>query len=229
MRKVSQLALCLVLSPLLAAQQTVPSPQVVFASLPKGTQVNLVLLQAVSSLIARKRQTVRMAVAEDLTTSGYVLIPAGTPVVGIVWRQRTPIPGKRNGYVWVKPSSLTLPDGSRLKLLETPPGWNKCGGMGTWCLGYIAMAPYTIVGLASLLFGSHYHPSQPGKDLAAKACLPLPGYIAKDRRFRVPTLNALGNPLSIASARAQVAACNPEFPPVPYNFGKVAPPTVSLE
>lgn len=227
-RKFLPTALCLLLSPLLVAQQAASPTKLVFASLPKGTQLNLVLLETVSSLTARKGQKVRMAVAENLTASGHVLISAGTPVVGVVSNRRAPIPGKRDGYVWIKPESLMLPDGTQLKLLEQPPGWNACGGMGKWCWGYLDL-PFTLVGLTSLLFESHHHPDQPGDDRLLKACWPFPGYTAADYSFGITDSGMTEASASIASNKALVAACHIEFPPVPYNFGYVKPPTAKTK
>ncbi len=222
-----QFALCVYLSPLLVAQQAAPSTESLFASLPKGTQLDLVLLETVSSLTEKKGQTIRMAVAESLTAGGHVLIPAGTPVVGVVTSQRAPIPGKRNGYVLIRPMSVTLRDGSRIKLLEQPPGWNACGGMGKWCWGYLDL-PFTLVGLASLAFDTH-HPDQPGDDRPLKACWSLPGYTAADHSFGIDDSKTAERSPSIASNIPLVAACHAEFPPVPYNYGYVRPPTVKTE
>ena len=225
-RMLLQSALCLALCPMLAAQQAAPSTKSVLASLPKGTQINLVQLETVSSRTARKGQTVRMAVAENLTASGHILIPIGTPVVGVVSRRRAPISGKRNGYVVIKPLSLTLRDGSRLKLLEDPPGWNACGGMGKWCWGYLT--PFGLLGLATLPFDMH-HPDQPGDDRTVKACWSFPGYTARDHSFSTDDSNSAETTPLIASNIPLIAACHVEFPPVPYNYGYVKPPTVKTE
>jgi hypothetical protein len=231
------------MAPLLAAQQagesvpaqsresctaTAPAkPALVF--IPKGTQINLVLLETVSSKTAKKGQSVGLAVAQDFVVNGIVVIAAGTPALSVITNQRKPIPGKRNGSVWFKPASLMLENGLRLKLLENPPGWNPCGGMGTWCIGYVAMAPYTIVGLVSLLFETHHHPDQPGEDKSLKACWPLPAYTASSYKFSTAVLNGAETAPSVSSTRVLVDACHPEFPPLPYNFGSVKPPTAKIE
>ena len=213
-RKMLQAILCVILCPLLAAQQRASSTKSAFVSLPKGTQVNLVLLETVSSLTAKKGQTIRMAVAESLTAGGHVLIPMGTPVVGVVSRRRAPIPGKRNGYVVIRPVSLTLRDGSRIELLEQPPGSNACGGMGKWCWGYLT--PFGLFGLATLPFDMH-HPDQPGDDRPVKACWSFPGYTVADYSFWIDDSNAAERTPSIASNIPLIAACHVEFPPIPYN------------
>lgn len=241
-RETIPFVLCICLAPMRAQQgdhsQPVPPANErtsaapvkgIFFKLPKGTQVNLVLLEALSSATAEKGQSVRLAVAQDLTAGGFVAIAAGTPVSGVVSFERKSTPGKRDGYLWFKPTCLTLQNGFRIKLLEQPPGWNRCGGMGTLCFGYVAMAPYSIVGLASLLFESQHHPDEPGKDTTHKACWPLTGFTAAKYGFWEPASNAVEPSSAVSPDLSRLVACHPEFPPLPYNYGAVDPPTAKLE
>jgi len=80
-RHTLQAALCIALSPLLVAQHTRPLSKPVLVSLPKGTQLNLVLLETISSFTARKGQAIRLAVATDLMAGGCVVIPVGYVVM----------------------------------------------------------------------------------------------------------------------------------------------------
>lgn len=142
--KFLQSVLCLCLSPLLVAQEAADpaimpnressaSAHAVSAAsikVPKGTEVNLVLLESISSATAKKGQTVHMAVAQDVEVDGTIVIPGGAPANGIVTHLRKAVPGKNDGYVELKGVGLTLPNGTPMKLSEYPPGEDACGDFG---------------------------------------------------------------------------------------------------
>jgi hypothetical protein len=109
-------------------------------NLPRDTEVELILMETVSSATATKGQAVRLAVAKDIFVQGRILIPRGTLASGVVSRVRKGVPGERDGNVEVRPVALTLADGTKLKLKEYPTGEDACGDMGPcWAFGLFAV------------------------------------------------------------------------------------------
>jgi hypothetical protein len=78
MRKLPVFALWLELVPLLSAQQATTT------IVPKGTEIELVSLETVSTETAAKGSRVRFAVANDVAIRGATVIHAGTPVMGVI-------------------------------------------------------------------------------------------------------------------------------------------------
>ena len=168
-RTTLQAALCLLLSPLLVAQQTPGStgqapdqnPSATTRSskreIPKGTRIPLVLLDPLSSATAQKGQTIRFAVARDVVVDGTTVIRRGAAATGIVTKARKAVAGKRDGYVWFDLVSLTLPGGP-LTITHYVQSESADGGDG-WCWGFgsclvLLVMMYTI-----------YFPIQSVKDL----------------------------------------------------------------
>jgi hypothetical protein len=73
-RRISQSALCLLLSPLLVAQQ---NTRLTNLQLGKDTEIHLRLDQDVSSASVREGDRVRYVVVDDVLVDGVVVIPAG--------------------------------------------------------------------------------------------------------------------------------------------------------
>ena len=122
--------------------------------LEKGQEVELQLLESVSSATGRNRQVVKLATVSDVVENGIIAIPKGAPAVGVVKHVRKALPGKKNGYLEIEASELTLPNGTIVKLGEYPPGDDACGDMGPcWAL-FIAAAPFTPLLLVRWLAGS---------------------------------------------------------------------------
>lgn len=119
-------ALCLAFCPLLAAQQASEAPErfeggVVPAPgpksiVPKHAKIKLILLETISSATASKGQSVRMAVAEDVSVNGIVVIPKGTPAIGVTDFVRKAVPGKKDGDVSIKPISVNPPNSRPITL-----------------------------------------------------------------------------------------------------------------
>ena len=119
-RSMLQSVLCLILCPLLAAQQaassgqgpavpgSLPTAQSEGATitLPRGTIVPLFPLETVSSATAQVGQAIRFAVSADVVVNGTVVIPKDTPVSGVVTHARKAVPGRRDGRIEVKPVTL---------------------------------------------------------------------------------------------------------------------------
>lgn len=79
MRMMLKSALCFVLVPILAAQQATTA-----VTVPQNTRIDLVTLETLSTESAKRGAQVRFAVAHDVTINGVTVIPAGTPVTGVV-------------------------------------------------------------------------------------------------------------------------------------------------
>jgi hypothetical protein len=119
-------ALCIALPPLLVAQQAseapgrledalapAPGPK---AIVPKHMEIRLILMETLSSATASKGQSVRMAVGQDVSVNGVVVIPKGTPAIGVIGFVRKAVPGKKDGEVSIKPISVNLPNSRPIAL-----------------------------------------------------------------------------------------------------------------
>jgi hypothetical protein len=112
----------------------------------------MVLMESVSSAIATKGQVVRLAVEKDVVIDGHLVIPRGTPGTGAVARLQKGVPGKKDGYLTVRPIAMTLADGTTVRLKENRTGEDDCGDMGPcWALFSIAapLLPLALIGRLS--------------------------------------------------------------------------------
>ncbi len=180
-RQSLQSVLCICLSPLVVAQQTLPTAATPAgrdkpAILEKGTEVKLVLLETVSSATAKNGQKVRMAVAEDVSSNGVIVIRKGTPATGEVAELRKPVLNKRNGYFSIKPVDLTMASGSRLKLREYPP--DACEPDGPCWLLRILVLPFMPFAIAHETEERHRHP-ETGKEYTKQISSSEWGYLAE--------------------------------------------------
>jgi hypothetical protein len=137
-----QSTLCLILCPLLAAQQVAPPtapadapqnlvptpttakprPMPEFITIPGNTEIEFISLENVSSATATKGQSVRLAVAKDVLVKGLVVIPKGTLATGVVSQLTKGVPGKRDGYLLITPR-LILNNGKTIKMQDYSD-WN---------------------------------------------------------------------------------------------------------
>jgi hypothetical protein len=169
-RKFFQSALCLCLSPLLAAQQVAPAVQTSANAnkpvvLKKGTPVELLLLDSVSSAGAVRGQSVRMVAGCGVTTfDGVVLIPKGTPAVGVVKWVRRAEPGKKDGEVSIKPTNLNLPNSAVIALRNYR--FPEEDGLGTALLPLLPFA--YAVEFVTMPFHKKHH--EAGKEEVIEAC-----------------------------------------------------------
>jgi hypothetical protein len=95
-RKLLHAALCIILAPLLVAQELTQAgaqlasanpaedPAAVPLTIPKNTQIELMTLETVSSATATAGSRVHFVVARDVIVDGVTMIYAGAPVTGIV-------------------------------------------------------------------------------------------------------------------------------------------------
>jgi len=197
MRKTLQAALCLCLSPLLAAQQAAtldaPTPQTVAPrALPasvtvrKNTRIRLVALEAVSSATAVNGQLVPLAVEEDVLVDGLVAIPKGTLATGKVTHLQKGVAGKHDGYLRVEPISLALANGKRVKLWESAYGEDDCANAGPcWALWIVSAPLLPAILIAKVVDAQEDIRDKPaGKDQTIQARDTVDSYAA--RRIVLP-------------------------------------------
>ncbi len=148
----------------------------------KGTAIDFVLLEPLSSSTAVKGQKVRLAVARDVDVGSVVAIPRGTPVEGVVADAQRAKPGKRDGNVKLRPVRLLLADGSGVNIREYPPGKGSCGPSGG-CLLLVPIAVPLVFFMWPDIVQSAWddHKTRhPGVDMEVAACTLSHGYTAKN-------------------------------------------------
>ncbi len=177
-RRMIQSALCICLSPLVVAQQ-VASPISTPVVLKKGTEVKLVLFETISSATAKNGQKVRMAVAEDVTLNGAIVIPRGSLATGEVTEIRKAKPQKRNGFFVIKPIDFMLADGTRLKLREYRPGEDSCEDFGACWAMWTFFGPLMLLVLTKTAIENRDY-REAGKDYVRERCSPGYGFLARD-------------------------------------------------
>jgi hypothetical protein len=189
-------AFCLCIAPLLVAQQTIPAtPSSSLAKLPeaqqtltlnKGTEIEFLTVEDISSATAVNGQRITLEVGEDVWQNGSLVVRRGAPGIGNVRDVKRAVAGKRNGYVEVEPLSFTLEDGTRVKLREYAPGEDSCGDMGPcWVLSIfvVLFSPLLVARLAS----DHKTPKHPpvkGEEDNLQAHSPCWGFTASRTTFR---------------------------------------------
>jgi hypothetical protein len=114
-RKILHSALCLGLSPLLAAQQGTTSIIV-----PNNTKIELLTLETVSTESEVKGSVVRFAVARDVAIDGVTVIHAGTPVTGIVTKANRGIAYEQWPTLRVHVKEARINQGLSLRLSQWP-------------------------------------------------------------------------------------------------------------
>jgi hypothetical protein len=235
-RKSHHSMLCLILCPLLVAQQatgnaqspTAPdlasatNPKVATITLPRKTVVQLALQETVSSATAKKGQTVRLAVKEDVVVNGTVVILRGSPASGQVTSVRKAVHGKVDGSIRIQPISLTLPDGSSIQLREYSDdgGDGVCEGFAN-CLGLIVVAipmelPMAIGQMITAPF--HKQPtSTSGFDQTLAPCWTVWGSTKTKISINgpVPNLGQLSQPITeVESTCSEHAVPTPSLAPL---------------
>jgi hypothetical protein len=123
-RPVIQAALCLILCPLLMAQQSATKPGRV--RLPKDTAIHLKLDQEVSSATIYKGNNVRYIVADDVVLGGVLAIPTGTEATRKVTRAQPsrpdrPCSDENNGSFEIGDSVLFPSSRMQMKLTSESP------------------------------------------------------------------------------------------------------------
>lgn len=150
-RKPLQVAFCLILAPLLIAQQTGPiapqsnegptqSPVGAGASasnsakaparvtIPQDTKIELIVLENVSTETAIKGSSVRFAVGKDVAVNGVTVVRAGAPVNGIVSKATRGVPGRQSGRLDICVNEIGIGRGARLRLTSSDPKTRRATG-----------------------------------------------------------------------------------------------------
>ena len=184
-RMTLQSALCLLLSPMLVAQQMTDEsargntsnmpPQTRRLVLEKGTQIEFVTREEISSAKALKGEFVTLEVARDVTKNDTVIVPAGTPAVARVVRVKKAVIGKRNGHIEIAPASMTLKDGTRAKLRRNAPGEDSCGDFGPCWAMFAIMGPLIVAfsPLIILQLAADHHELKRAKPCGKEYTLPV--------------------------------------------------------
>lgn len=216
-----KLMMYLVVLPLLGAQQIRPQTEPQFAApdasssvtIPKDTRIRLIAIETVSSATAKRGDSVRFALAEDVIISGVKVISAGTPVVGTVVNVKRGVPKHREGFLRIRLSRLTIKPGTEAKLTASDPQYRPTPGQalhertrnifenvggGVTCAALLPIC----AGL-ELSMGNDWRPD--GRDALLPTCYPIDRWIS-------------------AALTVQPA----ELPPTAYKFDKDTLPMSQL-
>jgi hypothetical protein len=194
-----QSTLCLILCPLVAAQQVAPPaaptdalhPIPEFVTIPKGTKIELVLLDPLSSATNKRGDSIRFAVAEDVIVNGIVAIPAGTPVAGIVTAVKKMIPRQSSGHIYFRPVSINLA-GHNILLLSDEVDW---GLLPAVILAMVIAAPIVLpaITVRHLIKKKSNAAGKNAKvtdDRIIPPCIPQNAYLKSATRIRVAAIAA---------------------------------------
>lgn len=198
-RRILQSALCICLSPLLAAQQAVS------INIPKDTKIELVSLERVSSKTAVRGASVRFAVARDVAIGGVLLLPAGTPVSGTITKVVRGVAGKRPGFLRIRVREIALPGNSLIRLTNSDPKYReiqsdrlKEGSTNTLeTIGGIALLPLELPMAIAMSSGGDSKPA--GNDALLPRCFPAEYWVAVSSPIATsPALKTSGQAYSTA-------------------------------
>jgi hypothetical protein len=204
-------ALCICLSPLLVAQQAAN------VNIPKDTKIELVSLERVSSQNAIRGATVRFAVARDVAIGGVLLLPAGTPVSGIVTKVDRGVAGKRAGSLRVRIREIAVAENSHIRLTNSDPKYRqsrsdrlKEGSINTLeTIGAVALLPLLLPMAIGMSSGGDSKPD--GRDAVLPRCWSAEYWVAVSSPVEIsPTLKTSGP----ASAAAQDGCVTGQEKPV---------------
>jgi hypothetical protein len=131
-RRTLQSALCLFLAPLMVAQQPAEPQSALDASrptamflddvvIPKGTRIELVSVENVSSDTAKENSLVRFALAKDLVVNEVTVLDAGTPVEGRVSRVRRGVPYRQWGELTITIRKIQIGNHAHMRLRSSDP------------------------------------------------------------------------------------------------------------
>ncbi len=96
-----------------------PLPDVV--TVPKGTRIDLVLLDPVSSAQSVRGETIHYGVVNDVIVSGVTVIHRGTIVEGTVTEVTRAIAHKKDGNINFHPETIAIGNQKRIALSDRPP------------------------------------------------------------------------------------------------------------
>jgi hypothetical protein len=165
------LAPSLAFAPLLAAQQATGT------IVPKGTRIELVSLEAVSSETAARGSRIRFAVANDVAIRGVTVIRAGTPVFGTITKAKRGIANEQWPTLRIHVNGVRIGQGIDLPLSLWAPETDQ----STW--KYRAMCvPFFVVclGLKNLEDNGWGEDGAPKPDQSSGQQASLPSCVVFD-------------------------------------------------
>jgi hypothetical protein len=98
------------------APQSVPE----LVTIPKGTTVELLLLDSVSPTTSKSGDAIRWAVSKDVVVNGIAVIHAGTSVSGVVTKVSKPVRNKRGGRIEFRPTVVEISSLHNLRFTDVP-------------------------------------------------------------------------------------------------------------
>ncbi len=195
-----QIVLCFILCPLLLAQQapatiatldaahsSAPIPAAdahqsvsEFVTIPRKTQIGLMLLDPVSSATSKRGDSIRYVIEKDVVVDGIIVIHAGTPVAGIITKVQRAVPHERDGRIEFEPKEVEIDKHHALRFTDSPPrppkSWADRRDRINQTLRMIVTVPIWLPRLPSSLAGwnqegRNEHPEPPqGKDMEFRVC-----------------------------------------------------------
>ncbi len=130
-------------SPAVAETSPAAAPASARPQIPDGTLVLLTLSETLSSKRHVKGDLFRLAISEDLTVNGVVVLPKGTPVVGEITRAETKAAFGVSGKLEARALYAELPDGTLR--LSGRIGSRGEGGTTETALAFVAIGTIAFV------------------------------------------------------------------------------------
>jgi len=181
-RKFVLSALCICLSPLLVAQQATSTGTI---TVPKDTKFELVALDRITSDSATTGSEVQFAISKDVVVDGRTVLPAGTPVTGILTKVVKAKPAKRDGELRVRIKAVTISKNFGLALTNSDPHYRqtprekfKEGATNTLeFIGGIVLLPLDLPMAIAMTNGGH---NPIGKDAVLPRCYSVTYWVRTD-------------------------------------------------
>jgi hypothetical protein len=229
-RRVLSSSLCIILAaPLLVAQQTattsdpanVSATNVIF---PKGTKVQLVLLESISTETAVHGSPVRFAVAKDVVVNGATVIHAGAPASGVVKKAIRGVAYQQWPELKVSLKEIKVANQVSLPLTRRDPN-NRRGTLATlgtlveWGVFCAVLLPYCIAvtrGMNAALGGPDDAPTGPnprdeltaemGRQINVPRCTTFELWVKSSKKLPGGTLDQFqkGDPISLGISCPQL-------------------------
>jgi hypothetical protein len=117
-RKLLSSVVCLVLAPILVAQQAAAPGAI---TVPKDTRIEIVALDRITSESAMTGSEVRFAISKDVVVDGRTVLPAGTPVTGILTKVVKAKSPKQVGKLQVRIRAVAVGNNWKLPLTSSDP------------------------------------------------------------------------------------------------------------
>jgi hypothetical protein len=96
-----------------------------FIAVRKGTKIEVMALDTISSETAAAGALVRFAVAKDVVVDGATVIHAGSPVMGVVTRVKRGVPYRQWPELTIRVKEVEVANGTKLRLTDSDPRSRK--------------------------------------------------------------------------------------------------------